>query len=413
MDALRGSLSNAESFGRGFAVAPVGLLGDIEGLLRKGVNFSFGRGGVNVGETPVLPTTEGLLSSIPRMTAPRMETAGMEQIGAAANPRGPINLGRAVASLPSDVKRAGMEYLQATAQPVRMYIPATKEEAFQASKMLKTQTPQEVWKETGIGKYGGEYIKELSDKEATAGFTHLQDVNDGNRLREFAYENPELYSAIPELKKFGQLGLKEDKMAGSFSKTGQEGLLTGYAPTEKDLKTVMAHEIQHGIQDLSGWERGGSIKDIGLDISENKLKAEEIKNKLERMQNIASDNARHANQDLIKQATEWANKTFPDWYANADKNMIVKDYLLSQNPAYASLYKTHADLAYNKPALLGAEETYKRLAGEAQARSTQNRVELTPEERRTYYPFEYKSEQNPYGLDVKPEELIYRNSLLD
>jgi hypothetical protein len=125
MDALRGSLSNAESFGRGFAVAPVGLLGDIEGLLRKGVNFSFGRGGVNVGETPVLPTTEGLLSSIPRMTAPRMETAGMEQIGSAANPRGPINLGRAVASLPSDVARAGKEFLETTAQPMYVYRPST------------------------------------------------------------------------------------------------------------------------------------------------------------------------------------------------------------------------------------------------------------------------------------------------
>ena len=123
MDALRGSLSNAESFGRGFAVAPVGLLGDIEGLLRKGVNFSFGRGGVNVGETPVLPTTEGLLSNIPRMTPRRMETAGMEQIGSAANPRGPINLGRAVASLPSDVARAGKEFL-AAGQPARVVSPS-------------------------------------------------------------------------------------------------------------------------------------------------------------------------------------------------------------------------------------------------------------------------------------------------
>jgi hypothetical protein len=36
MDAFRGSLSNAESLGRGFAVAPIGLLGGIEELLRKG-----------------------------------------------------------------------------------------------------------------------------------------------------------------------------------------------------------------------------------------------------------------------------------------------------------------------------------------------------------------------------------------
>lgn len=110
MDALRGSLSNAESFGRGFAVAPVGLLGDIEGLLRKGVNFSFGRGGVNVGETPVLPTTEGLLSSIPRMTAPRMETAGMEQIGSAANPRGPLELAKGVGKIAGNAVNEAMVY---------------------------------------------------------------------------------------------------------------------------------------------------------------------------------------------------------------------------------------------------------------------------------------------------------------
>jgi len=137
MDALRGSLSNAESFGRGFAVAPVGLLGDIEGLLRKGVNFSFGRGGVNVGETPVLPTTEGLLSSIPRMTAPRMETAGMEQIGSAANPRGPINLGRAVAELPSNVARAGKEFL-AAGQPARVVPQVRQRSPYPQEQALRT-----------------------------------------------------------------------------------------------------------------------------------------------------------------------------------------------------------------------------------------------------------------------------------
>jgi hypothetical protein len=47
----------------------------------------------------------------------------MEQIGSAANPRGPINLGRAVASLPSDVARAGREFLQTTAQPMYMVSP--------------------------------------------------------------------------------------------------------------------------------------------------------------------------------------------------------------------------------------------------------------------------------------------------
>lgn len=119
MDALRGSLSNAESFGRGFGVAPVGLLGDINALAREYITPRLPANVQGLLQSmPSAPTTESILSAIPRMTPRRMESSGMEQIGAAANPRGPINLGRAVASLPSDVKRAGMEYLQATAQPM-------------------------------------------------------------------------------------------------------------------------------------------------------------------------------------------------------------------------------------------------------------------------------------------------------
>jgi hypothetical protein len=124
MDALRGSLSNAESFGRGFAVAPVGLLGDINALAREYITPRLPSNVQGLLQSmPAAPTTERILSGIPRMTAPRMETAGMEQIGSAANPRGPINLGRAVASLPSDVARAGREFLQTTAQPMYMVSP--------------------------------------------------------------------------------------------------------------------------------------------------------------------------------------------------------------------------------------------------------------------------------------------------
>ena len=126
MDALRGSLSNAESFGRGFAVAPVGLLGDINALAREYITPRLPANAQGLLQSmPAAPTTERILSNIPRMTPRRMETAGMEQIGSAANPRGPINLGRAVASLPSDVARAGKEFLETTAQPMYVYRPST------------------------------------------------------------------------------------------------------------------------------------------------------------------------------------------------------------------------------------------------------------------------------------------------
>lgn len=350
---------------------------------------------------PVIPEA-ALLGQIPRQAyATQAERAGM----AAERALEPV--------VQRTMQRGGKgaQLLQDLSQgsQSKMYVPATQQEAFEAAKKLRTKSPREVWNEMGVAKFGNDYVKELSDKDAKAAFTHLEGVNGGERLQQYAFEHPELYALIPELKDIGQLGLKENRMSGSYSRVGEGKLLTGYAPTEKDLKTVMAHEMQHGIQDIYGWERGGSIKDIGLDISENKLKAQDIASKLERLQNKASDEARFADADLVKQATDWANKTSPDWYANADKNLIVKDYLLSTDPNYTSLYQTHSDLLYNKPALLGPEETYKRLAGEVQARSTQNRVDLTPEERRQYFPFELKSEQNPYGLDVSPEDLLFRS----
>jgi len=53
-------------------------------------------------------------------------------------------------------------------------------------------------------------------------------------------------------------------------------------------------------------------------------------------------------------------------------------------------------------------EAYARLMGEAEARLTQTRKDLTPEERRKYFPFELQDKNlNPYGLDFPLNTLIH------
>lgn len=100
-DAFRGSLSNLESLGRGFAVAPVGLLGDVNALAREYITPRLPSSVQGLlQQMPAAPTTERILSNIPRVSAPRMETAGMEQLGAAMNPRGPIELAKMTKNLP-------------------------------------------------------------------------------------------------------------------------------------------------------------------------------------------------------------------------------------------------------------------------------------------------------------------------
>lgn len=81
-----GSLSNLESLVRGSVAQIPGTAGDLEGLARMGINKSFGAGGVNVSPTPVLPTTTDILGMMPRNTAARPETAGMEELGGYMSP---------------------------------------------------------------------------------------------------------------------------------------------------------------------------------------------------------------------------------------------------------------------------------------------------------------------------------------
>jgi competence protein ComGC len=55
--------------------------GNLVSFGRMGINKLYGAGGVNVNPTPVLPTTTDILGMMPRATAPRRETAGMEELG--------------------------------------------------------------------------------------------------------------------------------------------------------------------------------------------------------------------------------------------------------------------------------------------------------------------------------------------
>ena len=78
--------SNLESLGRGGVASVIGAGGDLESFGRMGINKLYGAGGVNVSPTPVLPTTTDILGMMPRATAPRQETAGMEELGGYMTP---------------------------------------------------------------------------------------------------------------------------------------------------------------------------------------------------------------------------------------------------------------------------------------------------------------------------------------
>jgi len=78
-----------------------------------------------------------------------------------------------------------------------------------------------------------------------------------------------------------------------------------------------------------------------------------------------------------------------------------KDALSSQ---YEDLINQRMGLV--KQAQIDPMQAYGSLMGEAEARLTQRRMDLNPQQRRQNFPFEYTG-QTGYGLDVPVEGLIY------
>lgn len=450
MDALRGSLSNAESFGRGFGVAPVGLLGDINALAREYITPRLPANVQGLLQSmPSAPTTESILSAIPRMTPRRMETAGMEQIGAAANPRGPINLGRAVASLPSDIQRAGMEYLQASAQPRQIFVgPSSKtwnkKAADTAVQMEKAgASPRDIWEQTGTFRGAeGKLRQEISDQPVNANFPPNQsellnaysqleygkpyyslpfgenslgdvrqkivDYVDAEMGRfgvaKGAIPHRELYKAYPEMQNIPVLASKDGDIYGSYQTTTiTEGSsknpkvtlkedIQANAPNEEKLKSTLLHELQHGIQQREGFARGGNINEFASGP-------------------MFDQRARDLTADLSKVVTGGVSAKPLEvlqglkYTDPKDIEPIIKKYGFNNiEDARSFIYDQN-----ERRTPLGQ---YQRLAGEAEARLTQARMNLTPEQRLQYFPLEQKSAENPYGLDVNPSELIVRQGLL-
>jgi hypothetical protein len=168
-DALRGSLSNAESLGRGAAVAPLGIFGDVNALAREYVTPRLpAKLQAALESLPAAPTTEAILANIPRGTEARRESSGMEQLGAAMNPVGPVEAAKGITKglgaygkLAGEAINDAMVYgrgplAEVTPQPMRMDVwhgsPHGPFEKFDASK-IGTGEGAQVY---SIGHYLGE-----------------------------------------------------------------------------------------------------------------------------------------------------------------------------------------------------------------------------------------------------------------
>lgn len=264
--------------------------------------------------------------------------------------------------------------------------------------IARQNDPKEVWKKTGTFKgVDGALRQEIDDSASIPGhrlysWGEREDLKQGNSTvvrRQKALLHPKLSAAYPETKTI-PVFLKPGSESGSFANDpsfyGPQ--ITAGASRENGAanKSVMLHELQHAIQEREGWARGGSPDQFkvapemmqGMHSLDDMMQAELIINRAKEYGMSVSDFAKNP----------------PRW---ATDNSIAIAKRFENKPD---------DFKYSMNYILGAndpQEAYKRLAGEAESRLTQSRMNMTMPERLQVYPYDM--------LDVPQDQLIVRGLL--
>lgn len=254
--------------------------------------------------------------------------------------------------------------------------------------------PETIWSQTGNVKApDGKWRQEINDAGSTARFTQLGENNTLPNI----LGHSSLYESYPDLKDLRALGLRSEKPQGQYERTyindvlqPKSSQLTARAPDEDYLRSTILHEVQHDIQGKEGWATGGQSSmfkphDV---YTAKELSDASLLDKIIRGNNI--------NQLEAKNIFEQRFNRKPEQGALSALQRIGTGDIL-ENTAIATKYADNP------------QQAYKNLMGEAEARLTQRRMYLNPEQRLQYFPYSYGKEQ--YGLDVQPSDLIIKGLL--
>lgn len=300
-----------------------------------------------------------------------------------------IDRARNLNEMTAAAAREGMDYGPASQRlgnlmadaygPVGMFIGPTspmfsKQMAFEASKLSKKgKTPQEIWQQTGTVKGpDGQWRQEIDDSQMRyeKAFENSPAGQPINTFVGDAIDHQELFRAYPQSPNIA-LGMYPSASNASYQPAAKKIVIPNRG---KSGRSSLLHELQHAIQEREGFAVGGNPRDFA-------------KMKYEAEQKIGSLNDQM--RALVRQM---------DAPGLAKKD---KDALSSQ---YEDLINQRMGLV--KQAQIDPMQAYGNLMGEAEARLTQRRMDLNPQQRRQNFPFEYTGDTG-YGLDVPLEGLIY------
>jgi hypothetical protein len=254
----------------------------------------------------------------------------------------------------------------------------------QRAKMLADMgtDPRTIWQQTGTWKGpDGKWRQEIDDSVSRPGQTlyswgEATDLKQGDTAvvrRQKALLHPPLSAAYPNTKNIA-VNIKPGREGGGYNVDYDTINVGASKDNFAANRSTMLHELQHGIQQREGFATGGSPSTMILALEKI---ADEKRQKAQEMFKLSSANdpldplrivkpgARKKGLQLEKEASELDSKALMAYHSEQAKFNL-----------------------------------YQRLAGEAEARAVQSRMNMTPEQRRATFPEE--------SYDVPLNELIIR-----
>lgn len=252
-------------------------------------------------------------------------------------------------------------------------------------------SPRQIWSETGWRRgVDDKWRFEIDDSRAklTPEWTSLRVADQSVRSQKplgKILDHDGILKNYPQLQKLPILKEKMKSTSKGYFMPGADGQ-PGYIAvnpnlSEKEALSVILHEAQHAIQMVENFAQGGSAESVWRNMSseEKATSKEHAKKFLEtrRAQN--------------KEKLDGLRKKDPATLSKVEKKSleVLQKNILKDTNDLRSLAK--GDEAVLKSALKEGNflhDAYMRIAGEAEARNTQKRQELTEGERREVFPTE-------------------------
>lgn len=250
---------------------------------------------------------------------------------------------------------------------------------------------------------------ELSEKAEELRATY--EANDVRYLDDYV-KDENLFKTYPELKQIRVEIYNAPTNNTGATYYGSQNLIrvNEFVLDRADFRIILAHEVQHAVQSIEGFARGGNSMTYRkyLDALKEKRDAwsmiEEFADKREELGEDASqmDVYNALVNEYHSDGFEFGDGFIPSRNA-FDKgfNLWVRGY---DKEGYEDAYNEYQSLI-EKFGLGGENDRYNELSGEVEARNVQSRMNMTPEKRRNTLASETE--------DVAREDQIFINDALE